>query len=169
MEEISSTKITTIKQSKSAVSKRRKYVKPTNFDKYSCIDSADCSKLIKVYSKLKKKVKDWCTEYSTMVHDRYFAEMCPKYCSLCNVTSECDQYNLCRNNGTCIKDKHGTYQCLCSTSQSYYGTLCEYRRTCSDNPCSLKNEYCIQTRGENYVCLSNKDKEKMRVILKKTI
>lgn len=98
-----------------------------------------------------------------MVRGRYFAEACPKYCSLCNVTSECDQYKLCRHNGTCIKDEHGTYQCVCS--KSYFGTLCEYRHTCSSNSCSSKTEYCIQTQGENYICLPKDDKEKMRIIL----
>jgi hypothetical protein len=156
---------TTTKKVKTTTPKPRKYVKPKSFDKYTCIDSTDCSKLIKVYSKLKKNVKNWCTEHSTMIQGRYFAELCPKYCSLCNITSECDQYELCQNNGTCIKDEHGTYQCLCSPSKSYYGTLCEYRQTCLDNPCLSKTEYCIQTQGENYVCLSKEDKEQMRVIL----
>ncbi|CAF0758772.1 unnamed protein product [Rotaria sp. Silwood1] len=167
-EEMSSTKtkkITPGKKIQTTTLKPRKYIKPENFDKYTCIDSADCSQLIKAYSKLKKKVKNWCTEYSTMIEGRYFVEMCPKYCSLCNITSECDQYKLCRNNGTCIKDQYGTYQCLCSTSKSYYGTLCEYRHTCLKNSCSSKNEFCIQTQGESYICLSKEDKEQMRVIL----
>ncbi|CAF0963764.1 unnamed protein product [Adineta steineri] len=155
----------TTKKAKLTTPKPRKYVKTQTFDKYTCIDLADCSKLIKDYSKLKKNVKNWCTEYSTMINDKYFVEMCPKYCSLCNITSECDEYKLCRNNGTCIKNKHDTYQCLCSTSKFYYGTLCEYRRTCLDNPCNTKTEYCFQTQGENYLCLSKQDKEQMRVIL----
>ncbi|CAF2760536.1 unnamed protein product [Rotaria sp. Silwood2] len=159
-------KVTPVKKIRTTTLKPRKYVKPENFDKYTCIDSADCSQLIKVYSKLKKKVKDWCTEYSTMIEGRYFVEMCPKYCLLCNITSECDQYKLCRHNGTCIKDKHGTYQCLCSTSKSYYGTLCEYSQTCLKNPCSSKTDFCIQTQGETYLCLSKEDKEQMRIILK---
>ncbi|CAF0804449.1 unnamed protein product [Rotaria sordida] len=158
-------KVTPTKKIQTTTLKPRQYIKPKNFDKYTCIDSADCSQLIKVYSKLKKKVQNWCTEYSTMVEGRYFVEMCPKYCSLCNITSECDQYKLCRNNGTCIKNKHGTYQCLCTTSKFYYGTLCEYRQTCLKNPCSSKTEFCIQTQGENYLCLSKQDKEQMRIIL----
>ena len=146
--------------------KPRQYVKPASFDKYTCIDSADCSHLVKIYSKTKKNVKDWCIEHSTMIQGRYFAERCPKYCSLCNITSECEERKLCRNNGTCIKDEHGTYQCLCSTSKGYYGTLCEYRQTCLDRPClSKKKEYCIQTQGENYACLSSEDHDRLRVIL----
>jgi hypothetical protein len=159
------TKKTTTKKVKVTTPKPRKYVKPKSFDKYTCIDSADCSQLIKSYSKLKKNVTDWCTEHSTMIHGHYFAEVCPKYCSLCNITSECDQYNLCQNNGTCIKDEHGTYQCLCSATKFYSGTLCEYRQTCLDDPCESKDEFCIQTQGENYVCLSKKDREDIRVIL----
>lgn len=100
-----------------------------------------------------------------MFNDHYFAELCPKYCSLCNITSECDEHKLCRNNGTCIRDEYGTYQCLCS--KFYHGTLCEYRQTCLDNPCPSKTDYCIQTQGENYVCLSTDDKEQMRIILDK--
>ena len=154
---------TTTKKVKTTTPKPRKYVKPKSFDKYTCIDSADCSQLLKVYSKLKKNVKDWCTEHSTIVRGQYFAELCPKYCSLCNITSECDEHQLCRNNGTCIKDEHGTYQCLCS--KFYTGTLCEYRQKCLDNPCSSKTEYCYPLRNEKYLCLSKQDQENVRVIL----
>ncbi|CAF1095072.1 unnamed protein product [Adineta ricciae] len=157
-------KTATTKKPKVTTPKPRKYIKPKTFDKYTCIDFADCSQLVKVYSKLKKNVKNWCTEHSTMHQGKYFPEVCPKYCSLCNITSECEERKLCRNNGTCIQNEHGTYQCLCSSSKLYYGTLCEYRRTCLDNPCA-KGEYCFQTRGENYVCLSKEDKEQMRIIL----
>lgn len=143
--------------------KIRKYSKPTVFDKYTCIDSVDCSKLVKTYAKKKKTVKNWCSEHTIMIDGKYFPERCPKYCGLCNVTSECDEFQLCRNNGKCIKDDHGTYQCLCA--KSYYGTLCEYRHTCSDKPCSSKSDFCIQTQGENHVCLSQNDKEKLRIIL----
>jgi hypothetical protein len=148
--------------------KPRKYIKPKKFTQYTCIDMADCSQLIKFYSKLNKNVKNWCKEYSKMIKGRYFVEMCPKYCSLCNITSECDRYKLCRNNGKCIRNEYGTYQCICSSSKTSYGTLCEYRRTCLNKSCSSKNEYCIQTQGENYVCLSKEDKEQMRIILNST-
>lgn len=165
MELTTTTKQTTTKKVKKTTPKPRKYVKPKAFTKYTCIDSADCSQLVKSYSKLKKNVKNWCTEHSTMVNGHYFAERCPKYCSLCNVTSECDEYQLCRNNGTCIKDEQGTYQCLCSKTNLFYGTLCEHRRTCLDTPCPKKTDYCLQTHGERYVCLSKEDKEQIRVIL----
>ena len=112
---------------------------------------------------MKKNVKNWCTEYSIMVDGRVFAERCPKYCSLCNVTSKCDQFKLCRNNGTCIRDEHGTHQCLCP--KYYYGTLCEYRQTCLDNLCSSNKELCIQTQGDNYTCLSKDDEEQLQIIL----
>lgn len=128
----------------------------------------DCSQLIKHYSKLNKHVKNWCKEYSITINHRYFAELCPKYCSLCNVTSQCDRYKLCRNNGKCIRNEYGTYQCICSSSNLFYGTLCEYRRTCSNKPCLSKKEYCIQTQGENYVCLSKEDKKQMHIILNST-
>jgi hypothetical protein len=149
-------------------SKSRKYIKPKKFTEHTCIDMADCSQLIKVYSKLNKNVKNWCTEYSTMIKDRYFVEWCPKYCSLCKITSACDRYKLCRNNGRCIRDEYGTYQCICSSTKSFYGTLCEYRRTCLSKPCPSKTDYCIQTQGENYICLSKTDKEQIRVILNST-
>ncbi|CAF0872479.1 unnamed protein product [Rotaria sordida] len=96
------------------------------FTQRTCIDSADCSQLIKVYSKLNKNLKKWCTEYSTMIKGHYFVEMCPKYCSRCNITSEYDRYKSCRNNGKCIKNEYGTYQCICSSLKSFYVTLCEY-------------------------------------------
>ena len=79
---------------KMTTSKPRKYVKPKTFNKYNCIDSADCSQLVKIYSKLKKNVKNWCQEHSTMYRGYYFAERCPKYCSLCNITSECVEQKL---------------------------------------------------------------------------
>jgi hypothetical protein len=153
---------------KKTLTRKGKYIKPKKFTQHTCIDMADCSQLIKVYSKLNKNVKNWCTEYSTMFKNRYFIEMCPKYCSICNITSECDRYKLCRNNGKCIRDEYGTYQCICSSTKSFYGTLCEYRRTCSSKPCSSKTDYCIQTQGENYVCLSKTDKEQIRIILNST-
>lgn len=161
---LSAKKTTTTKKPKTTTPKPRKYTPPESFDDYTCIDSADCAKLAKTYSKAKKNVKNWCTEHSTMVNGKYFAELCPKYCSLCNVTSECDRFKLCRNNGTCIRNEHGTYQCLCP-SPKFYGPLCEYRRPCMDNPCSPKTEFCVQTDGENYVCLSKEDREQIRVIL----
>lgn len=100
-----------------------------------------------------------------MINGYYFVEMCPKHCSLCNITSECDRYKLCRNNGKCIKNEYGTYQCICSTSKPSYGTLCEYRRTCATKPCSSKDEYCVQTLGENYICISKRQKEQIYSIL----
>ncbi|CAF3352437.1 unnamed protein product [Rotaria socialis] len=103
-----------------------------------------------------------------MINGRYFVEMCPKHCSLCNITSECGRYKLCRNNGKCFQDEYGTYQCMCSSSKSSYGTLCEYRRTCLNNPCSSKNEYCMQILSENYICLSKQIKEQIYIILNST-
>ena len=149
-------------------SKAQKYIKSKKFTEHTCIDMADCSQLIKTYSKLNKNVKNWCTEYSTMVKARYFVQWCPKYCSLCKITSECARYKLCRNHGKCIRDEYGTYQCICSSTKPFYGTLCEYRRTCLSRPCSSKTDYCIQTQGENYVCLSRTDQEQIRVILNST-
>ncbi|CAF2938361.1 unnamed protein product [Rotaria sp. Silwood2] len=150
---------------KTIILKPRKYIKPKKFTEHTCIDSADCSQLIKLYSKLNKNVKNWCTEYSTMIKGRYFVEMCPKYCSLCNITSVCDRYKLCRNNGKCIKNEYGTYQCICSPLKPFYGALCEYRRTCLNKPCLSKNDICLQTQGENYVCLSKEHKEKIYTVL----
>jgi len=164
--ETTTKKSTTTKKVKTTTPKPRKYVKPEAFTKHTCIDSADCSTLVKSYAKVKKNVKNWCTEHSTILKGHYFAERCPKYCSLCNITSECDEMKLCQNNGVCIKNENGTtYQCLCSKSKSYYGTLCEHRQTCLDKPCAAKTEYCIQTQGENYVCLSKENKEQIRAIL----
>ena len=143
-----------------------KHIPSKKFTSQTCKDTTDCSQLVKTYSSLNKTIKDWCKDSSTKIRNRYFSEMCPKYCRLCNIPSECDRWKLCRNYGKCIRNEHGTYQCRCSSTKGFYGTLCEYRRTCSSKPCLSKGEFCIQTQGEKHVCLSDVDKEKLRVILK---
>ena len=139
------------------------------FTEHTCIDIGDCSRLVKIYSKLKKNVKNWCTDSSTRFQGRYFIERCPKSCFQCYLISECDRHQLCRNNGRCIKDEHGTYQCLCSPSTGYRGTLCEYRRVCATKPCPSKKDLCIQTYGENFVCLSRNEQEQMSWILNRSV